>query len=167
MGVSNTSSLGLSTCHSVPWSSHDGEEVHSENTDTGVVLDTQVNVLLDTESKVSSLGEVAKDVWISLCCREGGMRESPSKLRRAFRVKERKGRNGQCGNAQPLLWWCLTLNKKRCTHRLLNSYSLTFNALSKTSSALGPLIVTWHAIFSFRRILKDRMVKRALEETGV
>ncbi len=28
------------------------------------------------------------------------------------------------------------------THRFLNSYSLTFNALSNTSSAFGPRIVT-------------------------
>ena len=37
-------------------------QIHAENTDTWVVFDTQVNVLLYTESKVSSLGEVARAV---------------------------------------------------------------------------------------------------------
>ena len=38
---------------------HANEEVHTVNTDGGVVLDTQIDVLLDTEAEVSSLGEVA------------------------------------------------------------------------------------------------------------
>ena len=38
---------------------HAHEEVHTKDTDTGVVLDTQVNVLGDTETKVAGLGEVA------------------------------------------------------------------------------------------------------------
>ena len=46
------------------------------------------------------------------------------------------------------------LTRSTQTHRFLNSYSLTFSALSSTSSAFGPRIVTWHAIFSFLRIEK-------------
>jgi hypothetical protein len=36
-------------------SAHDDVEVHSEDTDSGVVLDSQVDVLLDTETEVSGL----------------------------------------------------------------------------------------------------------------
>lgn len=38
---------------------HADEEVHTENTDRGVVFDTQVNVLGDTETEVTGVGEVA------------------------------------------------------------------------------------------------------------
>lgn len=37
---------------------HDAVEVHSVNTNSRVVLDTQVDVLRDTETKVTSLREV-------------------------------------------------------------------------------------------------------------
>ena len=39
--------------------SHAAVEVHTVDTNTGVVLDTQVNVLADTETEVTGLGEVA------------------------------------------------------------------------------------------------------------
>ena len=39
--------------------SHAAVEVHAVDTNTGVVLDTQVNVLGDTEAEVAGLGEVA------------------------------------------------------------------------------------------------------------
>ena len=39
--------------------SHAAEEVHAVDTNTGVVLDTQINVLRDTETEVTGLGEVA------------------------------------------------------------------------------------------------------------
>lgn len=39
---------------------------------------------------------------------------------------------------------------------LRSSYSLTFSPRSRISSAFGPRIVTWHAIFSFRRIPNPR-----------
>lgn len=38
--------------------SHAAVEVHAVDTNTGVVLDTQVNVLADTETEVAGLGEV-------------------------------------------------------------------------------------------------------------
>lgn len=41
------------------WSTHDDVEVHTENTDSWVVLDTEINVLLDTETEVTSCGEVS------------------------------------------------------------------------------------------------------------
>merc|ERR1719188_2305178 len=49
---------------------------------------------------------------------------------------------------------------------LLNSYSRTFSPRSKISSALGPRTVQCTAIFSLRRIPKERTVYRALEKTG-
>jgi hypothetical protein len=42
----------------VSGAAHDDVKVHSENADCRVVLDAEVNVLLDTEAKVASLGEV-------------------------------------------------------------------------------------------------------------
>ena len=38
---------------------HAAVEVHSVDTDTWVVLDTEINVLADTETEVAGLGEVA------------------------------------------------------------------------------------------------------------
>lgn len=38
---------------------HAAVEIHAVDTDGGVVLDTEIDVLGDTESKVASLGEVA------------------------------------------------------------------------------------------------------------
>lgn len=38
--------------------SHNAVEVHSVNTDCRVILDTQIDVFGDTETEVSSLGEV-------------------------------------------------------------------------------------------------------------
>ena len=43
---------------------------------------------------------------------------------------------------------------------------LTLSPRSKISSAFGPLTVQWTAIFSLRRIPKDRTVYLALEKTG-
>jgi hypothetical protein len=39
--------------------SHAAVEVHAVDTDTGVVLDAQIDVLADTETEVAGLGEVA------------------------------------------------------------------------------------------------------------
>lgn len=40
------------------WSSHDEKEVHTIDTDSGIVLDAQIDVLLDTKPKVSGLREI-------------------------------------------------------------------------------------------------------------
>jgi hypothetical protein len=40
-------------------SGHAGIEIHSVNSDRWVVLDTEINVLADTETEVAGLGEVA------------------------------------------------------------------------------------------------------------
>lgn len=54
----NTSLLLLPPRHPCTRSAHHDIEVHAENTDTGVVTGTKVDVLLDTEAKVAGLGEV-------------------------------------------------------------------------------------------------------------
>ena len=48
-----------------------------------------------------------------------------------------------------------------------NYEQLTLSPRSKISSAFGPLTVQWTAIFSLRRIPKERTVYLALEKTGV
>ena len=44
--------------------------------------------------------------------------------------------------------------------RFRNSYSFTLRTLSRNSSAFSPRTVAWHAIFSLRLTLKERIVKR-------
>lgn len=61
MGVANASSLALPAGDAHTGTAHDDVEVHTENTDSGVVLDTEVDVLVDTETEVAGGGEVA--VW--------------------------------------------------------------------------------------------------------
>ena len=53
--VLTASSLG----HRVTITTQDNEEVHSVNTDTRIVLDTQINMFLDSEPEVSGVREVA------------------------------------------------------------------------------------------------------------
>jgi len=55
----DSSVLVLPSGNSHTGSAHDDVEVHTEDTDTRVVLDTQVDVLVDTESEVTSLAEVS------------------------------------------------------------------------------------------------------------
>lgn len=65
VGRSNSSGSPLPPGHSVSGSAHDDVEVHTENTDSWVVLDTEINVLLDTETKVTGGGEVPRIVSTS------------------------------------------------------------------------------------------------------
>lgn len=58
--------LVLSLGCSEPRSAHDGNHVHTKDTDTRVVLDTQVNVLIDTKAKVASVGKVASSQLVLL-----------------------------------------------------------------------------------------------------
>ena len=93
----------------------DDVEVHAEDTCEGIILETQIDVLLNTKSEVACIDE--------------GVPVSEKFL-------------------------------------FLSSLSLTFSPLSRISSALSPLMVTWTAIFSFLLMPKDRMVYWALELTG-
>ena len=45
--------------NSASWSLQHNIEVHTENTSEGVILNTQIDVFLDTETKASSIGEVS------------------------------------------------------------------------------------------------------------
>jgi hypothetical protein len=58
VGEADAATLGLAAGDTETGAAHDDEEVHTENTDSGVVLDTEVDVLVDTETEVSGLGEV-------------------------------------------------------------------------------------------------------------
>lgn len=52
--------LGAATAgHTLTRASHAAVEVHAVDTNTGVVLDAQVDVLADTEAEVAGLAEVA------------------------------------------------------------------------------------------------------------
>lgn len=49
-------------------------EVQSVDTDAGVVLDAQINVLLDAEAKVSGIGEVVLSQLVLTHLKEKGVR---------------------------------------------------------------------------------------------
>ena len=46
--------------------SEDDVDIHTEDTDGGIVLDTKIDVLLDTETEVSSVGEVLLEQLVLL-----------------------------------------------------------------------------------------------------
>jgi len=57
-----STNLGLSATtlgNTLSWTGHASVEIHSVNTNCWVVLDTEIDVLRDTETEVTSLGEVA------------------------------------------------------------------------------------------------------------
>ena len=62
----DTSPLGPPLSHAPSWSSHHDKEVHTKDTDTGVVSSTEIDVFLDTESKVSGFGEVPLSEFVLL-----------------------------------------------------------------------------------------------------
>ena len=51
--VTESSSLDLSSLHSLAWSSEDNVEVHTVNTSRGIILYTQVDVFINTKAEVS------------------------------------------------------------------------------------------------------------------
>ncbi len=52
---SNSGFASSSEADSASWSFKDDVKVHTENTGERVILDTQINVLLNTETEVSSV----------------------------------------------------------------------------------------------------------------
>ena len=62
----DTGLLGPPPSHTSSRSSHHDVKVHTENTDTGVISSTEIDVFLDTESKVSSLREVPLSKFVLL-----------------------------------------------------------------------------------------------------
>ena len=59
VGGTNTADTLLAAGDTGTRSGHANEEVHTENADRGVVLDTKVDVLGDTETEVAGVGEVS------------------------------------------------------------------------------------------------------------
>lgn len=58
----------LSACYSLSWSLKNYVEIHTVNTSRWVILDTQINMLIDTESEVTGGAEVilVKFVFLNL-----------------------------------------------------------------------------------------------------
>ena len=59
MPATNLGALALLDRNTGARAGHVDKEVHTVNTNTGVVLNPEINVLLDTKTKVTSAGEVA------------------------------------------------------------------------------------------------------------
>lgn len=58
MAGTNSTSLGTPLVHIEAWSAEDDEEIEAIDTDRGIVLDSKINVFLDTEPKVTRVAEV-------------------------------------------------------------------------------------------------------------
>ena len=56
--VTDSATLSLSLRHTTTGTRQLDIEIHTEDTGVGVVLDTQINVLLNTETEVARVGEV-------------------------------------------------------------------------------------------------------------
>jgi hypothetical protein len=50
----------------VTGTAHDAEEIHTVDTDGGIVLDTKIDVFLDTETEVAGSREVASQKFVLL-----------------------------------------------------------------------------------------------------
>lgn len=59
VGSTDTALGTAATDNTLTGTGHAAVEVHAVNTDTGVVLDAEIDVLRDTEAKVAGLAEVA------------------------------------------------------------------------------------------------------------
>lgn len=58
MMLTNSTRADLTTRHTVTGSDQYDKEIHTENTSVGIILQTQINVFGDTETKASSIREV-------------------------------------------------------------------------------------------------------------
>lgn len=59
MARANFANAALTTANTITRASKDHKEVHTVDTDAGIVLDTQVNVFLDTETEGTTIREVS------------------------------------------------------------------------------------------------------------
>ena len=62
----DTGMLGPPPSYASSWSSHHDVKVHTKDTDTGVISSTEIDVFLDTESKVPSLREIPLSKFVLL-----------------------------------------------------------------------------------------------------
>ena len=71
----------LATLHPewLTWAAEDDVEVHTVDTNAGVVLDTQINVFLDTETEVTGLAEVSSPQFVLTDLQEVSIVKSSSK----------------------------------------------------------------------------------------
>ena len=127
------------------------KEIHTEDTNMGVILQTEIDVFLNTETEVSSLGEVpGKElVLLDLLC-----------------VVCWLGRKGDVGIGKRDVGM-FGEKKKRKKNEREKKKKRTLSPFSRISMAFFPRTVQWTAIFSLRRIPKPRIVKRAKEEKTI
>ena len=59
MRVADAAALSLSLAHTAAGTSQLHVEIHTEDTGVGIVLDSQINVLLNTKTEVAGVGEVS------------------------------------------------------------------------------------------------------------
>jgi len=64
--ITNSASLSLSLADTTTRTSKLDVEIHTENTSVGIVLDTEINVFLNTETKVTRVREVVLDEFVFL-----------------------------------------------------------------------------------------------------
>ena len=66
MRITNSASLSLSLADTTTRTSKLDVEIHTENTSVGIVLDTEINVFLNTETKITRVREVVLDEFVFL-----------------------------------------------------------------------------------------------------
>ena len=66
MSITHSASLSLSLADTTTGTSKLDVEIHTENTGVGIVLDTKINVLLNTKTEVSGIGEVVLNKLVFL-----------------------------------------------------------------------------------------------------
>ena len=64
--VTDSASLGLSLADTTTGTSELDVEIHTENTGVGIVLDTKINVLLNTKTEVTGIREVILNEFVLL-----------------------------------------------------------------------------------------------------
>ena len=64
--ITDSASLSLSLADTTTGTSKLDVEIHTENTSVGIVLDTEINVLLNTKTEVAGIGEVVLNELVLL-----------------------------------------------------------------------------------------------------
>ena len=138
MLLANSAALVLSAVDTATGAGEADVEVHTVNACGRIVLDTKIDVLLNTESEVS-------------CSRNN----TQNKKKYQFTNNTR---------SEPATSKVHEPSLEKLTNS--SSNSLTLRPRSMISRALAPRMVTWAAICSLRRIPKERSVYLALENRG-
>jgi hypothetical protein len=64
--ITNSASLSLSSSNTTTRTSKLDVEIHTENTGVGIVLDTKINVLLNTKTEVTRIREILLHEFVLL-----------------------------------------------------------------------------------------------------